>query len=93
LGKFYIVKAGIGSSLWFLIVMLVINSAMGLFYYLRIVVALFKKPEGNEYPFVNRKISVADSVTLALLTFLLLWIGVYPLMLIALIQSANGISI
>jgi NADH-quinone oxidoreductase subunit N len=92
-GKFYIVKAGIGSSLWLLIVMLVINSAMGLFYYLRIVVALFKKPEGNEDSFATRKISMADCITLAVLTFLLLWIGVYPAMLIALIQVANGISI
>ena len=92
-GKFYIVKAGIGSSLWLLIVMLVINSAIGLFYYLRIVIALFKKPDSNENFLGTRKISITDSITLAVLTFLLLWIGVYPAMLIALIQTVNGISV
>jgi NADH-quinone oxidoreductase subunit N len=75
IGKFYIVKGGIGSSLWLLVAMLVINSAMGLFYYLRVVIALFGRPASNvdiEDPIASAKISLADSISLAVLTILLL---------------------
>lgn len=93
IGKFYIVKAGIGSSLWLLVVMLVINSAMGLFYYLRVVIALFGRPASNvgiEDPIASAKISLADSISLAVLTILLLWLGVYPSMFIEVIQTIGS---
>ena len=45
-GKFYVVAAGVGSALWLAVVALAINSVIGLFYYLRIVVALFT-PAGD----------------------------------------------
>ena len=93
IGKFYIAKAGIGSSLWLLVIMLVINSAIGLFYYLRVVVALFREPDGNEHSVAPLKVSLADGITLAVLTILLLWIGVYPATLIELIQVTIGISL
>jgi NADH-quinone oxidoreductase subunit N len=93
IGKFYIVKAGIGSSLWPLVIMLVINSAIGLFYYLRVVVALFREPDGNEHSATLLKVSLADGITLAVLTIFLLWIGVYPATLIELIQATIGISL
>jgi len=89
IGKFYIVRAGIGSSLWLLVVALVINSAMGLFYYLRIVVAMFRQPAGNvgdEDSFASVKISLTETMSLAVLTILLLWLGVYPSTFIDMIQ-------
>ncbi len=93
IGKFYIVRAGIGSSLWLLVVTLVINSAMGLFYYLRIVIAMFRQPAGNagvEDSFASVKISLTDSMSLAVLTILLLWLGVYPSMFIDMIQMIGN---
>src|SRR5580700_227317 len=41
LGKFYILAAGANAAAWPLIVILVVTSVAGLFYYLRIVVMLF----------------------------------------------------
>ena len=41
IGKFYVVMAGAESGLWMLIGALVINSIIGLFYYLRVVATLF----------------------------------------------------
>lgn len=93
IGKFYIVRAGIGSSLWLLVVALVINSAMGLFYYLRIVVAMFRQPAGNvgvEDSFASVKISMTDTMSLAVLTILLLWLGVYPSTFIDMIQMIGS---
>ena len=43
-GKFYILAAGIRSTLWLLVVTLVINSAIGLYYYLRVLITLFRPP-------------------------------------------------
>ncbi|NLG95998.1 MAG: NADH-quinone oxidoreductase subunit N [Chloroflexi bacterium] len=50
LGKFYVILASIGSSQWLLAVVLVISSAIGLFYYLRVVVALFSPAEQATRP-------------------------------------------
>ncbi|HJW74484.1 MAG TPA: NADH-quinone oxidoreductase subunit N, partial [Thermoleophilia bacterium] len=40
-GKFYVVTAGSGSALWALIIVLVLTSTVGLYYYTRIVVAMY----------------------------------------------------
>jgi NADH-quinone oxidoreductase subunit N len=81
IGKFYVLQAGIGSSLWLLVVMLTVNSAIGLFYYLRIVSALFKKTVKDSEAIGSvsyQRISLPDTMTLALLTFSLVLLGVYP---------------
>ncbi len=91
-GKFYVLIAGVHSSLWWLVVILVINSAIGLYYYLRIVVAMFT-PVGpgeklNNIP--SAGVSLAGSVVLAVMMLLLLGLGVYPFQLIDLIQSIGS---
>jgi NADH-quinone oxidoreductase subunit N len=84
-GKFFIVAAGVGSALWLAIVALAINSVIGLFYYLRIVVALFT-PAGD-VPHPAEEVSRSGGAVLALLTLLLVWLGVYPGPLIDLIRT------
>jgi len=44
LGKFYVLAAGAAAAAWPLIIILVVTSVAGLFYYLRIVVALYSAP-------------------------------------------------
>ncbi|HEU5350848.1 MAG TPA: proton-conducting transporter membrane subunit [Terracidiphilus sp.] len=44
LAKFYLVAAGADSHAWLLILVLVITGTIGLFYYLRVVAALFYQP-------------------------------------------------
>ncbi len=84
-GKFYVVAAGAGSALWLLLIVLAVNSVIGLYYYLRIIVALYSRPE-QEAP-AAAAISRSGSVTLASLTLLLIWLGVYPAPVIQLIQK------
>lgn len=43
IGEFYLVAAGASGSLWALVIILVASSAIGLFYYLRIVLALYSR--------------------------------------------------
>ncbi len=85
--KFYVVGAGVGSSLWILVVMLVINSAIGLYYYLRIIVAVYSRPSGAA---PQQPLSLAGSSVLALLALALVWLGVYPGPLIAIIHRMAG---
>jgi NADH-quinone oxidoreductase subunit N len=88
-GKFYVVAAGVGSALWLLIVGLVINSAIGLFYYLRIITVMFmptQKMEVRKSHPAGTKLSVAGTVILALLTVMLLLLGIYPASLLEVIR-------
>jgi NADH-quinone oxidoreductase subunit N len=84
-GKFYVVSAGVDSALWLAIVALAINSVIGLFYYLRIVVALFTP--ARDVPHPAEELSRSGGAVLALLTLLLVWLGVYPGPMIALIKT------
>lgn len=88
LGKFYILAAGASAEIWALIIILVVTSAIGLFYYLRIVVTLYGSvPESGESPLaLVSKISWADGFVLTVLTVLLIWFGVYPAPLMNMIR-------
>ena len=89
IGKFYIVAAGAASSLWSLIVILVVTSAIGLVYYLRIIVAMYERAPGLEAQPVRpaRRLS-AGGLALIVLTALLLWFGIFPKPLVAAIRGA-----
>jgi NADH-quinone oxidoreductase subunit N len=77
IGKFLILTTGVGSTLWTLVILLVANSAIGLYYYLRVTVILFSRRE-NEEPVGGRNLTFADGAVLAALGILLLFLGVYP---------------
>ena len=83
IAKFYIVAAGASALLWALLLVLVITSVVGLFYYLRIVVALCAAPETSPTAepaavALWRPVARTDGWVLALLLIALVWIGVYP---------------
>jgi NADH-quinone oxidoreductase subunit N len=86
IGKFYLVAAGVNSASWILVLVLVISSVIGLFYYLRLIQAMLARPleETNLKP--NLKLPLLGSMTLGVLTVLLVWLGVYPNPLTHLIQ-------
>jgi len=89
LGKFYVLSAGVHSSLWFLVIMLIINSSIGLFYYLRIIRVMYHGPEedAGDCHCSPSSMSTAGSIMLAVLLFLLLWLGIYPGPMIEIIRS------
>jgi len=97
MGKFYVLAAGVGQGLWILVASLVLNSAISLFYYLRIIMALYtpsavgpqEMPPADESRLPVRPVSAVAGVTFGILTVFLLWIGVYPIPLIHLIQHVT----
>src|SRR6266436_1992864 len=87
LGKFYVLAAGAAAAAWPLIIILVVTSVAGLFYYLRIVVALYSAvPERAPIQVVSQ----SGAFILVVLVILLIWFGVYPAPLLNLIRTTTA---
>jgi NADH-quinone oxidoreductase subunit N len=91
--KFYVLDAGASSAIWLLVFVLIVSSVFGLYYYLRIVVAMYSglheeaaAPASSLLP----TLSASGGFVLAVLTILLVWVGVYPATLLQIIHSTVG---
>ena len=88
--KFYLFLAGIDGGMWFLIGALVVGSAIGIYYYLRIVFTVIKKAPDDSEAFTG-----LPWTGLGILTFLgfcMLVLGIYPRFLINLIHNVVQIA-
>jgi NADH-quinone oxidoreductase subunit N len=88
IGKFYVVAAGASSAIWPLLIVLVITSAIGLYYYLRVVVAMYGHTEKRYEP--EPRLRPIPNLLLAGLTVFLLWLGMLPGMFLRIIRDAVG---
>jgi len=86
IGKFFVVAAGVGAAKYGLVIILVINSAIGLYYYLRVVVAMLSSAE-HEAPVDLPKTSITGKLVLISLTGALFFFGVYPAPLVQFIRE------
>jgi NADH-quinone oxidoreductase subunit N len=89
-GKFYIVAAGVNTHHWLLVVMLALNSAIGLYYYIKLVAVMFQKElevKARTEVALTPSVFIVSGVTLGGLVSLLLWIGIYPDTLIVIIKE------
>jgi NADH-quinone oxidoreductase subunit N len=78
-GKFYVMAAGIGSKLWLLVMCLVVSSLIGLYYYIRVIAAMFAGiPEERRLEAAPRACPLAAGLVLTVMTMLLVWLGLYP---------------
>jgi NADH-quinone oxidoreductase subunit N len=90
-GKFLVLSAGVNATLWTLAVILVLGSVVSIFYYLRVVVAMYMRPADREGSETHRTaISLAGGAILAALLLALLWLGVWPAPLLDVIRSTVG---
>ena len=79
LGKFYVIASGASQSRWLLVFTLVISSTIGLYYYLRIIVAMYSRPADDATTErVSERVPVLAALALAALTGLVFLLGVYP---------------
>jgi NADH-quinone oxidoreductase subunit N len=80
LGKFYVMAAGASQSRWLLLFTLVVSSTIGLFYYLRILAAMYAKATDTTSviePF-RPVLPLPATLALAVLTGLIFLLGLYP---------------
>ena len=73
----------------YIVVMLVINSVIGLYYYIKIIAVMFQQTEEGMEPRQRLRPSIylASVGTLAVLFLLLISIGVYPTYLLNIINA------
>ena len=74
IAKFYIILEGINAGLMVLIFSLIINSVIGLYYYLRIITSLFSGANEKSLP----ELSVTGNIALAIIAVSILILGIYP---------------
>lgn len=90
IGKFYVIAAGVEAQLWWLLGAMVLGSAIGVFYYLRVMVTLFMREPNlhrHDAPFDwGQRAGGIMLLVVALLAFI---IGVYPQPLLELVQHAG----
>ncbi len=86
LGKFYVIAAGAANNAWALIIILVVSSVIGLFYYLRVVVTLYAADRTQERAAAG--ISPATGVIIGLAAVIVIGLGIYPTPLVRLIRAA-----
>ena len=88
-GKFYLIAAGVSTQQWLLVIVLAINSAIGLYYYIKIIAVMFESHEGEEEPAdrLHPSVYIVSGATMAILVFLLLWVGIYPEWIMSVIKS------
>ena len=87
IAKFYLVAAGVDAGAWLLIWALILGSAIGVYYYLRIVFAMTKRTEPEAS---GPRLHWEGIVTVLVLGFAILLIGVYPEPVIELVRGLEG---
>lgn len=88
IGKFYIFSTGVEGALWFLLTLLIIGSAIGLYYYLRVIYAMLQPANANlqDDPAASQ-LPFGTHAVMAVMTIAIIWLGVYPQPLIETLQS------
>jgi len=90
IGKLYIFAAGVSSGLTFLVIVLAVNSVVGLFYYIRVISIMFIRPEAGEIQLSKSRFSMTGRLLIAALSVILVWLGIYPAPLVGIIQKMIG---
>jgi len=77
MAKFYIVMAAVSQQLWLVLAALVISSIVGMFYYLRVIMALIKTPsEQSKFDNITQD---GNSLSInILIIFLVIGFGIFP---------------
>lgn len=89
IGKLYVIIAGIDSGLWWLTGMVVLGSAIGLFYYLRVAAIVFlRKPDNDNTPALATTSQNMATLVALLCAVIVIALGIWPQPLIELTNFA-----
>jgi len=89
IGKFFVALTGVSAELWWLLGALVVGSAIGLYYYLRVVIALFLPSPGMRRMEASMHWGVhAGGLMVIAMAGLMFLLGVYPQPAMMLVHGA-----
>lgn len=90
IGKFYIIAVGVQSHLWWLTGAVIAGSAIGVYYYLRVMVSLYlKAPEQLNRDTPSNWALTAGGIVVLISAILVLVLGIYPQPLVSLVELAQ----
>ena len=90
IGKFYIIAAGLDGHQWWLLGAVVVGSAIGLYYYLRLLISLFLlDPSKHRFAASLDWAQRAGGIMVLLAMVLMLLLGVFPQPFIHLLQAST----
>ncbi|MDH4555797.1 NADH-quinone oxidoreductase subunit NuoN [Pseudomonas sp. BN417] len=94
IGKFFVIAAGVESGLWWLLGALVLGSAIGIFYYLRVMVTLFLvEPNLRRHDAELHWAQRAGGIMLLFVALLAFFLGVYPQPLLDLVHHSGLVAL
>lgn len=83
IGKFYVFAAGVQGNLWLLLGTVVLGSAIGLYYYLRLLLVMVQREAAAEtLPGGHVRVAASGKLLVMALTGALLLFGIFPQLLI-----------
>lgn len=86
--KFYVIAASVESSLWFLLALVIVGSAIGLYYYLRVLVTLYLPVDGLAPAVRPTRVPAPALAVLAGAALAVIGLGVHPAPLVDLARDA-----
>lgn len=87
IGKFYIFTTGVEGELWLLLTALIIGSAIGLYYYLRLIYTMLQPAETKGKDPAANQLPAGVHVVMAAMTLAIIYLGVYPAPMMTTLQS------
>lgn len=94
IGKFYLLAVTVDASLWLLSAAIVAGSAIGLYYYLRVMVTLYLREPGMQGRDAEADWALTSGGLVVLLSALLVVVlGIYPQPLIDLVQQFKQVVV
>jgi NADH-quinone oxidoreductase subunit N len=89
-GKLYVFKAAINSKLIWLAVLMTINSAIGAYYYLRVIVVMYMREHKGDVPAeAARSLSPTAAMVVAVAALATLYLGLLPNHVLGIVLSQN----
>lgn len=94
IAKFLIVKDLIDGQSWLLAILLIVGSGIGLYYYLRVIVTLYKKPVESAQQFSPQENwgKQVGGVMVLLVSALVLILGLYPDAILSVLDKVDIVS-
>jgi len=89
-GKFYVFKAAINSKLIWLVVLMTINTAIGAYYYLRVIVVMYMREHKGEVPAdAATGLSPTAAMVVVVAALATLYLGLLPNHVLGIVLSQN----
>jgi len=89
-GKFYVFKAAINSKLIWLAVLMTINSAIGAYYYLRVIVVMYMREHQGDVPAeAATSLSPTAAMVVVVAALATLYLGLLPNHVLGIVLSQN----